>query len=83
MPDNTRLVEAAVRLRAGAHGDTWDNFLMAMREYAAHSTTEILRASPDMLYRAQGMAIAANEISSTLVKAPEIYEKTMQGKRNG
>ena len=49
-----------------------------MREYAAASTAEMLRCPPEALPRAQGMALAANEIAMTLMNAPKLYEK-MQG----
>jgi hypothetical protein len=62
-------------LRAQAPG-SWEQFVMAMREYAAASTAEMLRCPPEALAKAQGMALAANDISTTLISAPKLYEKT-------
>jgi hypothetical protein len=74
MPSSDRLVIAAMALRAEAsHG--WDSFVMAMREYAAASTTEILRCPPEMLQRAQGMALAATELAQILNEAPKLHDK--------
>jgi hypothetical protein len=74
MADNRRLVEAAMQLR-GVEPTVWDEFVMAMREYAAATTTDMLRSPPELLMRAQGMALAANEIATVLREAPQLYEK--------
>lgn len=63
-----------MRLRASGT-DSWDEFVLAMREYAAASTTEMLRAPPEALAKAQGMALAVNEIATTLMNAPKLHEK--------
>lgn len=74
MASQLRIVEAAMRIRGQSH-EAWDEFVMAMREYAAAQTAEMLRAPPEMLLKAQGMAVTANDISTTLLNAPKLYEK--------
>ena len=69
-----RIIDAALVLRAESP-EGWDEFLMAMREYAAAQTAEILRCDPMMLQRAQGMAVAANELSTVLQSAPKLKER--------
>lgn len=74
MPATGRIVDTAMRLRAESH-EAWQEFVLAMREYAAASTSEMLRAPPEMLLKAQGMALAANDIATTLMNAPKLHEK--------
>jgi hypothetical protein len=71
--DNTRLIEAAVNLRAAAPNE-WENFVRVMREYAASVATDVLRSAPDVLLRSQGYAIGVTELSSTLRNAPQLFE---------
>lgn len=79
MPDMARLVEASMRLRSEAPG-AWASFILAMTEYSGSITTEMVRCTPDMLARAQGMALQANEIASILADAPNLHEKFMARK---
>lgn len=72
----------AVALRAQAP-ESWEEFVLAMREYAAATTTEILRCPPEMLLRAQGMALAANEIATILQNAPKLKDKMVHGSTPG
>lgn len=74
MPSTARIVDTAVRVRAESH-EAWNEFVMAIREYAAGTTAEMLRAPPEMLPRAQGMAMTANDIATTLMNAPKLHEK--------
>lgn len=74
MPDNTALVRAAMELRAVAPA-MWVGFVGAMREYAEASQADMMRCAPEMLPRAQGMAMAANEIAKVLGDAPSLYDK--------
>jgi hypothetical protein len=74
MPDNSALVRAAMELRAVAPA-MWVGFVGAMREYAEESQADMMRCAPEMLPRAQGMAIAAMEIAKVLGDAPAIYDK--------
>jgi hypothetical protein len=72
--DHARLVVAAMRLRSEAP-DAWEGFVVALREYAAMITSDVLVAPTDQVVRSQGMAIAATRIAQTLVEAPQIYDK--------
>lgn len=74
MPNTEKLVAAAMLLRAAAPG-SWDQFVAAMREYSAGTTAEMVRCPPELLMRAQGMAIAASDIAMTLATAPKLHEK--------
>jgi len=58
----------------------WNEFVMAMRENAATSTTDVLRVTPDLLLKAQGMAIMAHELATVLNDAPKLYDKMMEKK---
>jgi hypothetical protein len=78
MPSSARIVKTAMQLRAVA-GDEWNEFVVAMREYAAMQMTEMLQCQPELLPRAHGMALAVNEISTALVNAPKLYERMMKG----
>jgi hypothetical protein len=86
MPLNhDKVVEAAMRLRAG---DTvgWDQFVAAVYDHASQMLNETLRAPPDMLQRAQGMAIEAGEFASLLANAAKMHENrqlAMMGTKNG
>jgi hypothetical protein len=73
-----RLIKASMALRAEAP-QGWEEFVAAIREHAAGSAADMVRCTPEMLVRAQGMAIAINELSNALSQAPTIYEK-MQGR---
>ena len=81
MPVSVGLVRAAMALRAESP-EMWTGFLGAMREYAVEVQGEMIRCQPEMLVRAQGMAIMANEIASVLEDAPALFEK-LQGARHG
>lgn len=72
--DNSRLVAASMQLRGVAPAE-WDVFLQAMREYSAAMIAEMVRSDPALLLRAQGMALAANEIASVLKDAPSLHDK--------
>ena len=79
MPDSTQMVVAAMRLRANAP-QAWNDFVLAIREYSAHVAMDMVKCPPEQLPRAQGMAQLANEMTTTLMNAPQIYEK-MQSTR--
>ena len=78
MPGYARIVDTALALRAEAP-EGWEQFVMAIREYAAATTTEMLRCPPELLPRAQGMALAANDIATTLQNAPKLKDKIIHG----
>jgi len=75
------LLEAAVALR-GASPALWERFLIGMRAYAAAQAAEMVKCEPAMLMRAQGMALAAQEISTLLSGAHEQLEK-LKAKAHG
>lgn len=81
MPDSGDLVRRAMAVRGAASAE-WDEFVLSMRAYAATMNTEMLKCSPEMLPRAQGMAIIAHEIATVLYEAPKIYNK-MQEHQHG
>ena len=74
MPDNTELVQAAMMLRE-SDARAWDAFVLAMRHYSAGVNAEMVKASPDLLLRAQGMAIMANEMAVIFMNTPELFDK--------
>jgi hypothetical protein len=78
MPASARIIDLAVALR-GEAPETWEQFVLAMREYAAAMTAEMVRCPPELLMRAQGMALTANEISTTLANAPKLKDKMIHG----
>jgi hypothetical protein len=82
MPDETRLVEAAMRLR-GADSDGWDSFVTALREYAATATRDLLRVTADELVKQQGIALGLTQLAMQMVKAPETYQKHLERARHG
>lgn len=77
-----RVVEASMQVRQ-AMPDVWQNMVMALRETAALAAADMVKCPPDSLARAQGMAIAAQEISTAFMQAPQLYERLRQVKRNG
>jgi hypothetical protein len=81
MPDSTRLIKASMALRSVAP-DMWGELVDAAREYSSQVNADMVRADPTMLLRAQGMAIAVNELATIFHQAPALYEKLMKsGKR--
>jgi hypothetical protein len=78
MPSVQRIVESGLVLRANMP-EVWEEFTTAVREYAAGQTAEMLRCDPDKLVRAQGMALAANELASVLMNVHRIKENRTNG----
>jgi len=74
MADNTELVQAAMMLRE-SDARAWDNFVLAVRHYSAGVNAEMVKAAPDLLLRAQGMAIMANEFALICMQAPDLFDK--------
>lgn len=79
MTDPSGLIIAAMSLREQAP-ESWDSFVRQMGAYSSQMTANMVRCEPSMLPRAQGMAIAAVELYTTLKEAPNIYAK-MREKR--
>jgi len=81
----TRLVEASMTLR-GESPVGWKLFCEAMQEYAYQITDQMVKCPPELLQRAQGMALQANEIAGVINDAPKLFEKLQaarMGKKNG
>ena len=74
MADPGKLIHAAVVLREGS-GQNWEQFLLALREYSATVNQEMVRAEPEKLARAQGIALGIQDLLVTLMKAPETFDK--------
>jgi len=74
MTSNVKLVTAAMALRSEAP-EAWQQFLFALREAAAAQTIEVVKCPPEMLLKAQGMAVIMNDLATTLMNAPQLYEK--------
>lgn len=70
MPDDNRLIEIAMHLRAAAP-DTWDSFIAALDRFAAHAANEMLRCSTsEALFKQQGVATGLNQLAGLLKDAP-------------
>ena len=78
MPGYARIVDTAMALR-GEAPEAWEQFVLAIREYSAASTTEMVRTPPELLQRAQGWALCAQDISSILQNAPRLKDKIIHG----
>lgn len=78
------LVSAALGLRAN-NPDLWQRMLAALDAYRLETATKMVDCAPEMLPRAQGMALAAKELMETLVRAPELHNKMqeLRGRRHG
>ena len=61
----------------GASPDLWQRFIVAVAEYSVGMQGEMVRAAPELLMRAQGMALAANEIAGILANAPKLQDEFM------
>lgn len=79
-PDQTRLVEAAMALRSTAP-QLWDNFVSALQIYSDAMNAQMVSCSPEMLPRAQGMAIAVAEITTVMREAPSMHQKIQDFRR--
>jgi hypothetical protein len=75
--DQRRVIDAAMELR-GAAPDQWREFCMAVNGYAAATTVEMVRSPPDLILRAQGMALGVHELASILNDAPKLKEQHME-----
>jgi hypothetical protein len=72
-----KVVDTAMSLRS-MEPELWNSFVMAVQQHAAEVLSETLRCPPELLQRAQGMAIEASEFAGALVGAPQLYEKRLQ-----
>lgn len=78
--DQMPLVDAALRLRGEAPAG-WENLIQALRGYQAELIGEMIRCDPSSLVKAQGMVQLMSDLTTTLMKAPEIKEKA-NGRRS-
>lgn len=69
-----RLIDAAMALRAAAPVE-WSNFCAHMAAEAAAANMRMVSCSPELILRAQGMAIQANETAVMLSNAPKLHEQ--------
>ena len=76
------LIEAALSLR-GAATDEWTAFLEAMSEYTADQTAKMVDCPPEMLPRAQGMAIAVRELATLFATAPQLHQRMQEKRKHG
>lgn len=76
--NHDRIVSAAMSLRAMSP-ELWEQFVFAIREASAQTTSDMARCPPELLLRAQGMAIMMQELVQVLVEAPKLHE-TLRGK---
>jgi hypothetical protein len=74
MPNSAKLIEAAIMVREHAP-ESWNYFVVAMRDYASQVAVDMVRSDPALLPRSQGLAIQANEIATMLEQAPQLYEQ--------
>lgn len=79
MPNSARLIEAIMSVR-GEATQSWPEFLAALQDYSEQVTADMVRCQPDMLVRAQGMAIMAAELAGVTKDAPKLYEKMLIAK---
>ncbi len=80
MAETTAIVVAAMRVRGEAPA-AWEAFLLAVREFSAMTAMEMVKCPPEHLARVQGMAQMANDLTTTLLNAPKIYEKMQQARK--
>jgi hypothetical protein len=79
-PDQEPLIEAAMKLRSTAP-QLWDSFVAALQTYSDGMNAQMMSCAPDMLMRAQGMAIATAEITTVMREAPAMYAKIQEHRR--
>ena len=79
-PDQEPLFVAAMQLRSTAP-QLWGSFVAALQTYSEGMNAQMVSCPPDMLLRAQGMAIATAEITAVMREAPAMYEKIQEHRR--
>jgi hypothetical protein len=80
MLDSGKIQSASMTIRQ-VSPEAWEVLAKALREYAAQASVEMIRCAPEFLLKAQGMAVAAQEISTAFVMAPQNYDRQRQ--KNG
>lgn len=72
--NNEALVLMGMRLRQ-SQPELWNDFLIAVRDWSNQTAQAMVTADPQHLMRAQGMAIAARELSSIMWETPKLFEQ--------
>lgn len=72
-PDQSGLVERAMQLRS-QNPDAWNALLAEMQRYTNEITRMMVSSPPELLLRAQGMALGCSELTTILIEAPKTYE---------
>jgi hypothetical protein len=72
--DSAELVQAAMMLREN-NPRGWDDFVLALRRYSAGVNAEMVKAAPELLLRAQGMALMANELAMLCHDVPALWDR--------
>jgi hypothetical protein len=67
------LIQSAMVIRETAP-EAWENFVRAAQLYAAGIARDMVKAEPELLFRAQGQAQMAARLATTLKDAPELFE---------
>ena len=73
-----KILEAAMVLRSASY-DGWEMFVVAIREFAAAATTDMLRVPPEGLAKQQGVALGLNQLALILRDAVKTYEARRHG----
>lgn len=73
-PDQRMLVQRAMELRE-RNPDGWNALVAEMERYTSEMTRRMLSCAPEMLLRAQGMAMGANELTVIFKTAPKLHQK--------
>ena len=67
----------------GAEPEVWEVFVNAVRDYATAAAMDVLKHPPETLLRAQGQALALNELATVLQDAPKLHDKIRERKQHG
>ena len=65
-------------LLRGESSDGWEQFVLALREYAAMATADMIKVPVEELPRRQGMALSLHVLASLLRDAPSIHQKHLE-----
>jgi len=55
-------------------------FLEVMNDHVAEQTTKMIDCSPEMLPKAQGMAVAVRDLVTLFINAPQLHQKMQEKK---
>jgi hypothetical protein len=83
--DYDKLIDSCMALRGSSRAE-WENFVSAMQNHSAQVLAEMMSCPPEMLSRAQGMAMEAGKLAGVMATAPQLYEQRLVSqarKKNG